>query len=283
MRIINAANVINMKSETHFAFHTQIDASQYPQVHDFYELTLITSGNLIYELVNNRFSLCEGSFVFVRPGDIHSKISVGNCSHINLAFPSATIDSLLNYLYDSDVKQTLQSLEFVPIVTLSHNEKTLLQSNLERLSLFPVSQDNKIRTYLRIQLIDIMSKYFIPAINNKELSDKPILPIWFEHLLKSLDSIDTLANGLDHLEQLTGKSKEHICRVFRKYLHTTPVKYINAKRLNYIAHMLIHSDHEIIDLAFDVGFQSLSYFYHIFKEEYGMSPHKFRQNMNKGY
>lgn len=281
MHNINTKNVINMNSETHFAFHTQIDATQYPQVHDFYELTLITNGKMIYELVDQRFNLSEGSLVFVRPGDVHSKISIGECTQINLAFPTSTIDSLFEYLYNSDIKKTLLSLAFVPVATLCHNEKALLQSRLERLSLFPVQEEEKIRTYLRIQLIDIMSKYFIPASHNKVLSDKAILPIWLERLLKSLDSIDNLANGLDNLENLSGKTKEHICRAFRKHLHTTPVKYINSKRLNYVANMLMHSDHEIIDLAFDVGFQSLSYFYHIFKQEYGISPHKFRQNRKR--
>ncbi|MDF1616853.1 helix-turn-helix transcriptional regulator [Petrocella sp. FN5] len=283
MHNINTKNVINMNSETHFAFHTQIDPSQYPQVHDFYELTLITRGKMLYELVDQRFNLTEGSLVFVRPGDVHSKISLGECTHINLAFPSSTIDSLFEYLYSSDIKETLLSLALVPVTTLCHNEKNLLQSRLERLSLFPVQEEEKIRTYLRIQLIDVMSKYFIPVTYNKVPSDKAILPIWLERLLKSLDSIDNLANGLDNLENLSGKTKEHICREFRKHLHTTPVKYINSKRLNYVANMLMHSDHEIIDLAFDVGFQSLSYFYHIFKQEYGISPHKYRQSKKRIY
>ena len=42
---VNAIGTIDPKSEMHYRFHQKIDSSIYPQVHDFYEISLITNGS----------------------------------------------------------------------------------------------------------------------------------------------------------------------------------------------------------------------------------------------
>jgi AraC family cel operon transcriptional repressor len=93
-----------------------------------------------------------------------------------------------------------------------------------------------------------------------------------------LEKLSNLAAGMTFLRKQTGKTKEHICRSFRKHLNTTASEYINALRLNYVANMLLHSDREILDLAWDVGFCNISHFYHLFKESFHVSPRRFREN-----
>ena len=46
LNIINDINLIDPRTESHYRFHTQLDPSQYPQVHDFYEIVLVTYRNL---------------------------------------------------------------------------------------------------------------------------------------------------------------------------------------------------------------------------------------------
>ncbi|MEG2018450.1 MAG: helix-turn-helix domain-containing protein, partial [Clostridium sp.] len=44
----------------------------------------------------------------------------------------------------------------------------------------------------------------------------------------------------------------------------------------YAANLLAHSDKEIIDITFEIGFNSLGNFYNLFKKQYGISPLKYR-------
>ena len=46
LHVINNVRLIDARTEAHYRIHTQIDSSQYPQVHDFYEFVLVTSGTL---------------------------------------------------------------------------------------------------------------------------------------------------------------------------------------------------------------------------------------------
>ena len=197
-----------------------------------------------------------------------------------MAFPAKTIESLFSYVYGDEDKENLLSMPFVPVIHLPHNEMALLQSRLERLRLFSLSEKTETRNYLRVQLILIFSQHILP-VRQKSIRMKSELsiPIWLEKSLMELEDINNLAIGMDFLTESTNKTKEHICRVFRKFLHTTPTAYINARRLDYIANMLLHSDNEIIELAYEVGFQSISNFYALFKRKYRVTPMKFRQNM----
>ena len=46
LHIMNAENWIDPRSEMKYQFHQTIDMSCYPQVHDFYELSLVIEGKL---------------------------------------------------------------------------------------------------------------------------------------------------------------------------------------------------------------------------------------------
>ena len=46
LHIMNAENWIDPRSEMKYQFHQTIDMSCYPQVHDFYELSLVIEGKM---------------------------------------------------------------------------------------------------------------------------------------------------------------------------------------------------------------------------------------------
>lgn len=46
LHTFNARELINLQSETNYAFHTSVAEDEFPQVHDFYELSLITAGKM---------------------------------------------------------------------------------------------------------------------------------------------------------------------------------------------------------------------------------------------
>lgn len=77
--------------------------------------------------------------------------------------------------------------------------------------------------------------------------------------------------------QISNCTPEHLCRSFRKYLNTSPTKFLNELRLEEATQKIIYTDIPIIDIAMDVGFGNLSYFYHLFKSKHNISPNKYRK------
>ncbi|MEG0897824.1 MAG: AraC family transcriptional regulator [Ruthenibacterium sp.] len=271
---INATETIDSASETHYQFRVQIDPTHYPQVHDFYELVLLTQGSILLKTGSNTQLLHSGSLVLIRPGDVHTKTAQGESHHINLAFPAKTVEALFAYLDEPARLMRLKTCGDVLCTRLTQGETLLLQTQMQQLNLLPISEPSRARSALRRLLLEVMVRYFWPLLEQNP--PKAVYPYWLSELLTMLDDPGNLAGGMAFMTAQSGCTKEHVCRSFKKYFGVTPAAYLNARRLNYVANMLVHSDHEILDIAYEVGFQSIGWFYHVFKLEFGCSPLRYR-------
>ena len=61
---VNAESVFLDRHESHYRFHTHIDSAQYPQVHDFYEFTLMAAGTMEKNRCIKQSELPCASFLF---------------------------------------------------------------------------------------------------------------------------------------------------------------------------------------------------------------------------
>jgi AraC family transcriptional regulator, dual regulator of chb operon len=107
-------------------------------------------------------------------------------------------------------------------------------------------------------------------------------PLWLQWLTLEMMKKENFTEGLAAMMRLAGKSEEHVSRSCRKYLHKSPTKFINELRLEHAARAVIFSSEKIVDISVDVGFESLSHFYHLFKKAYGLSPVEFRKRAKDG-
>jgi AraC family cel operon transcriptional repressor len=275
--VINSLQFIDPETESHYAYHTLIDTGQYPQIHDFYEITLVTAGTLCFSFENQAMDMPAGSLIFVRPGDIHSKAFPEPSEHINLAFAKKSVISLFEYLYDKKTYSLMLSRSHCPPILLSSSEFQMLRQKMTGLSLIPPDRKSETRRRLRLLLAEVINSHFIEFFRQEETSDNVRPPVWLREALEEMQKLDNLSAGLNFLREYSGKTKEHICRSFRKYYNITPSDYINTQRLNYVANMLLHSNREIMDLAYEVGFQNISYFYQLFKQTFQDPPRRFRE------
>ncbi len=102
-------------------------------------------------------------------------------------------------------------------------------------------------------------------------------------------AIDNLYDDNDLLE-LTLKninlSNKRAVEIFQKYYNKTPSCYITEVRINKAKEELKNTDKQIINIAFEVGFNSVSTFYRIFKQHEKTSPTNYKKKMQifiKGY
>ena len=86
---------------------------------------------------------------------------------------------------------------------------------------------------------------------------------------------------IEELSAICNMSQGHFCRLFKQYTLKTPVQYINNIRLSKAMELLISGEKKVLDVAFDTGFNSLSYFIGVFKEGVGITPTKFRKEYGK--
>lgn len=70
---------------------------------------------------------------------------------------------------------------------------------------------------------------------------------------------------------------DYLGKIFKKHTGEKINDYINDLRVNEAARMLIETDKSIIDIAYAVGFESMSTFYRIFHKNIGESPINYRE------
>lgn len=99
-------------------------------------------------------------------------------------------------------------------------------------------------------------------------------------LLRARDSIDRLyAQPLDiaALATISHMSEAHFIRSFRSAFGETPHRYLQRRRIERAMALLIHSERNITEICFDVGFGSLGTFSRTFTDIVGTSPSKYRR------
>lgn len=71
-------------------------------------------------------------------------------------------------------------------------------------------------------------------------------------------------------------SSDYLSAMFRKHLGTSVVKYIRDLRINRAKELLLHSQKQVQEIAYEVGYTDEKYFMRQFKAVENMSPTNFR-------
>jgi len=85
------------------------------------------------------------------------------------------------------------------------------------------------------------------------------------------NNLDSQLN-LETLSRVAKMSKYHFCRVFKTEFGITPKQYINMLRISRAKELMMYSDFNITQIAYNVGFQDVRYFSRIFKQKEKVTP-----------
>jgi AraC-like DNA-binding protein len=86
--------------------------------------------------------------------------------------------------------------------------------------------------------------------------------------------------SLSAVAKAAGASVFHFCKVFRKTTGLKFTDYVARVRLEDARTQLLNPNRRISEVAYDVGFQSLTQFNRMFKRIFGQSPTEFRVHLN---
>lgn len=269
-----AHDIFDPQLEAHYALRTAFrDITTQPHWHDFYELFLIADGSIVHQINGDSMPLTAGAFVFIRPDDTHyyQAYEDAECQLINLAFVSPVFETMIAFLGQGFDSAGLLEAKNPPTVQLNKSGLDTVRHQLANYHQIQMAANERSGLALRTLLVDLFVRYF----SGQER--QPIeLPDWLQEVCRAMQTPQNLAMGLPQMQKIAACSHEHLCRVFKKYLDVTPTQYINDLRLDYAANLLSHSDMEVVDIALEVGFDSLSYFYRRFKTRFGQTPKDYR-------
>lgn len=254
--------------------HQHSIAETYPlHTHvDFFEFFYVISGKAIHYINGESQLLTKGSLVLIRPSDVHKYESFNQYN-----FELVSVGFSTNQFYDICKSLNIRPETFTdsflpPAVVLDGYNFSDIERKL--LHIGKHTQPDKRKIYFSAIAPFLMYRINVPdAVQQAET-----MPFWLRDLLEEMNIKANFVEGLPKMVSLSCISQEHLTREFRKYIHMTPTEFINLKRMNYAAELLLNQQLDIIDICFECGFNNLSHFYHIFKKIYNCSPKRFIQN-----
>lgn len=118
------------------------------------------------------------------------------------------------------------------------------------------------------QLLSHFMRYAQEKSKKRDERLTKVLSYIHNHINKSL--------SIDELAAQTCLSKDHFIRLFKHEVKTTPLQYINQKKIEKAQLILVTSDTLVKDIALNLGFDDYSYFNRLFKKLVGTTPQEYR-------
>lgn len=245
-----------------------------PHSHDYYEIFLALSDNIIHIVNGDEYELLRGNLLFVRDFDIHDyKSGDGKrFEFLNLSFTAETLFGLFDYLGDGINKNKLLSQKQPPQSMLLANDTQKLFYSL--LSLGNHENDALAKAHMRALLADVFVKHFSSIV-----TENTDVPLWLEMAYEKMKNPKNFIRGAGRFVEMTGKSREHASRKIKEFYGETITEYVNELRLEYAVNLMKRSNLCVADICYECGFSNLSWFYELFSDKYGKSPAQYRAGL----
>ena len=278
----------DFKTDDNFPFFIQHGKHQgdlYMHSHgDFTELTIVMSGEAVHVVGEENFNIKKGDVFVLRGGTFHGYKEPKNFTIINIMFKEDYFRFREVDLFNMIGFQALFYVE--PEYLVNHGFMSRLFINDEIM--------NKVRTITDSMFDEFAEKragyqtaitaallYLIRILSDEYPKDKPEENKKAE-VYAVANAVSYIAShigeniSVEFLAEAAGYSRRHFTRLFNEVYDMPPMEYILSLRIENAARLLRETLLSVDEISVRCGFNSISYFYRIFKEKMGTSPKKYR-------
>lgn len=255
-------------------------ASSHPQYfmsyhwHVEFEIIRILSGSFILTLDEQEMSVPAGSVIFIPAGALHSGIPddcVYECIVLDMNLLMNKSDSCIK-----PIRQVMNhEVELQSVYPESYNDIHQIAWNL-----FDAMGAKKEGYQLLVlgTLYQLFGTIFAigayaPATSQVPRDHKRILQL--KQALEFMESSYNSRLTLEEIAESVTMSPKYFCRFFQEMTHRTPIDYLNYYRIERACYQLLTTNQSITEVAYNSGFNDLSYFIKTFKKYKGTTPKKY--------
>src|ERR1039457_4719746 len=149
------------------------------------------------------------------------------------------------------------------------------QKAWEKNPLIPPDKYNAI-----VRLLTFFAEQLSALINQIVLEQQNVEPPLVQKAREYIANNKTESLSLAAVAKAAGASMFHFCKVFKKSTGLKFTDYVARVRLEDARTQLLSPGRRVNEIAYDVGFQSLTQFNRTFKRVFGQSPSEFRAQLH---
>lgn len=247
--------------------------------HVEYEIIRILTGSLHVTMDEKEFTANSGDIVFVNSGILHSGIP-SDCVYQCIVFDmNAFLKN--NPRCSTYIKQIIEHSAFI------YHHFTPRNQQVHQIvwDIFNAMESQK--TGYELIVFGELYHFFGVVFSEKlYFSDSPQDRRDYRKIMqlkKVLDYMEANYSSPVTLEQLSASvnmSPKYFCRFFYHMTHRTPIDYLNYQRIEHASYQLATTDASVTEVAYNCGFNDLSYFIKTYKKYKGITPGKSKIRAN---
>lgn len=133
-----------------------------------------------------------------------------------------------------------------------------------------------------VRLLTFFAEQLSTFVNQIVIEKQNAEPLLVRKAREYIANNKTESLSLTNVAKASGASVFHFCKVFKKTTGLRFTDYVARVRLEDAKTELLNPNRRISEIAYDVGFQSLTQFNRVFKRIFGQSPTQFRAHLTSG-
>lgn len=236
----------------------------------FFLCLYVVSGNMsLTDYAGEEFATGSG---FLISGDVKMpKVVARNCSFRILCIWDELLRESCDYLSD-DLYEEIAN-EKSPIFFSMPIENVFCFENL--FDTF-FNSEKEYQIILSRGIVSVLTSLII----HPKGTDYEQYPSIIKKILSILNSMPKIMDGIPQEIYELGYSKNYICRIFRKYMGMTITNYITDRKLKHSITLFNSYHASVAEVCEALNIESVPYFTKIFKQKFGITPAKYRNNVS---
>ena len=171
-------------------------------------------------------------------------------------------------------EQTNRALDQIKALGLNVDRREAAQQYCQT----PVVQPGEYQATIR--LLQIFADQLGVLANQILLQEQSAEPTQITRARQYIEANSQEDLSLADVARQAGMSDFYFCKMFKKVTRVNFARYVSCIRVEKAKKLLLNLNYRISEIAFEIGFQSLTHFNRVFKDIAGQSPTEYRRHLS---
>ncbi len=258
-----------------FLAYDAINNMDYPiHLHHYIELVHVIKGKLQMQIGNQKYLITSGQFAVIFPNVFHNYHTISKEDDTFFRITNSYLYLLPPFFKNHFMNYSLNC----PVLNKESIHEDVLYAE-ERLMNLTYNTDT---APLISALLALLLARIFPHLQLCSYSKRPPQDIT-EQIIAYISNHYTEDLSLTSIANKFGIGKYALSRIFSNVLGVKFFQYLNFLRIDYAEQLLISTDHNVIDIAINCGYQNQQTFNRVFKERCHCTPKEYRDKYTKHF
>jgi AraC family transcriptional regulator, transcriptional activator of pobA len=248
-----------------------------PHRHDFYQIFWITRGERLFSIDFDRFPVQAPSFVFVPPGAVHTFGTLESTSGYMLSFQQGFLEAQGHTIDLFQDCPAFDPAHFRAVLQVTPPVEERVTHGVEQIFAEFSTKQHGYQTataaLLRLLFVEISRALSNHVVSSSFQKYSPLTA----RFLRRLHFRPYQIASASEVSRFLGVSRSWLNQLVRKETGKNLTEHLQGRLILESKRLLAHSDLNISQIAYQLGFEDASYFTRLFRQIAQTSPSEFRE------